>query len=157
MFCTTIVSVGLLCQTLSVCLQSKTLWASSQLVQRHFPFSLPFHPCFSPCGLNAQPSPLNTSCQGSYAGLRLLTWNTWVSGSLSWFLCLYVWGCLQYNIVSPTLITNFYSSIGPFPTLKTLFYYYIGLVHSHFLFLFPPCFCSLYHLCRPPCLHWKMP
>lgn len=65
-----------------------TLSESSQLVQLHLPFSLPFRPCFSPCGLNAQPSPLNISCQGSCAGSRLLTWNTWVSGSLFWF---YAW------------------------------------------------------------------
>lgn len=50
-------------------------YAYTQVAEAHLSavFFLRLIPVFSPCGSNAQPSPLCISCQGSCAGLRLLT------------------------------------------------------------------------------------
>lgn len=52
-------------------------YAYTQVAEAHLSavFFLRLIPVFSPCGSNAQPSPLCISCQGFCAGLRLLTWN----------------------------------------------------------------------------------
>lgn len=55
--------------------QTVTIWEFNSV--KHSSNHLSF--CFSPCGLNAPPSLLCISCQGSCAGSKLMTWNMCVS------------------------------------------------------------------------------
>lgn len=58
---------------------------------------------FSPCGSNAQPSPLCISCLGSCAGLKPPTWNMWVCEA-----GFYCEGCLSPAcVIHPTVLLLF--------------------------------------------------